>query len=147
MGLMYKSVSFADSPLNLTSTGLDAINANQNSLILDINATGGAIVINLPSITSLVFGNGSRLNASGTLIGGGTFSGGGGMSFYINGTRIAGLAPITFNAYNVNTLLEVDQDIICGQASFGVPAVLNACFTLFISGRHSWCAMSCGLLT
>lgn len=142
MSLLYKSISFADSPLSLTASGVDAINQNQNALVLDINASGGAIVINLPSITSLMFGSGASLSGAGALRNG-AFVGGGAMSFYINGNRTAGANPITINAYNVNTPSEVDQDNICGQASATIGLLVGTCFHLFISGRHSWCILQC----
>jgi len=151
MALLYKSIAFADSPLTLTASSVDSLNQNQNSLILDVDITLGSIVINLPSITSLMFGTGSTLNGSGTLVGGGTFTGGGGMSFYINGNILAqdvgGANDITFNAYQVNDpSAEVDVDLICGGASAlvgGVGHDVGTCFQVFITGRHSWCVLQC----
>lgn len=71
MPLMYKKLKATDSPVNLSSTNIDAINANQNSLVLDFDISGGSINVNLPSIQSLLFG----IN-----------SGAGAMTFYIKGT-------------------------------------------------------------
>lgn len=150
MGLLYKSVVFADSPLSLTALTLDAINQNQNSLVLDVNTTLGAIVINLPSITSLMFGNGATLNGSGALVGGLNNVGAGGLSFYINGNivgqDVAGANGITVNAYRVNTASQVDLDVICGQNSATIGGVghdVGTCFQIFITGRHSWCVLQC----
>jgi hypothetical protein len=139
--MQYKKITTLDSPLNLTATLLDALNINQNSLVLDIDATG-AVTINLPSITSMLFGQGATLDALGvpknqTGVGAGAFS------FYINGTRIAGVAAITINTYSVSNSTEVDMDNICGAVSASVPALVGSCFQLSISGRHSWCLFSC----
>lgn len=72
----YKRVSSVNSPLNLTASSLDALNVSQNGLALDIDLSTGNVVINLPSITSLLFG-GSNGNPN---------SGAGGFTFYIRGT-------------------------------------------------------------
>ena len=69
---LYKSISFADSPLVLSPSNLDALNANQNSLVLDCDLSTGSIVLNLPTIESLIVGENGN--------------GAGGMTFYIKGT-------------------------------------------------------------
>ena len=149
MALLYRSLVFADSPLTLTAANLDVINSNQNALIIDANITLGTIVINLPSITSLLYGAGARLNGAGALTTGAGI-GAGGFSFYINGNivaqDVAGANQITFNPYRVNTAAEVDLDVICGLTNAivgGVGHDVGTCFQLFITGRHSWCILQC----
>jgi hypothetical protein len=146
MGLLYKRISHVDSPLTLTGANLDDLNSNQNSLVLDVDLSAGEVVMNLPSLTELIFGAGSTLNGSGGLIGGGGFDGGGGMSFYINGNIVAGHgSSFTVNAYQVSSPSELDVDTICGQSTFVIPAghEIGTCFQIFITGRHSWCALTC----
>ncbi len=72
MSLLFKRVTSADSPLNLLASNLDAINRNQNALVLDLDISGGSIVINLPTIESLILGENN--------------DGAGAMTFYISGT-------------------------------------------------------------
>jgi len=131
MALMYRSVVFADSPFNPTATEGDWINTNQNSLVLDLNTTDGAIVINLPSIDSLLYG---------------TNAGKGGFTFFIKGNivaqDVAGANDVTINAYNS----QGNTDLICGAASASVGGVghdVGTCFHLFIAGLHSWCIHQC----
>jgi hypothetical protein len=153
--MLYKNVTVLTNPLNLTATLLDALNINQNSLVLDIDTTAkttattppvvvpaGAINIYLPSITSLMFGQGCTLNSLGVPINQ-TAVGAGAFSFYINGNRKAGSDAITLYAYSVSNSEEVDQDVICGAATAVVPVTVGSCFQAFITGRHSWCMLAC----
>lgn len=124
--MLYKSIAFANSPFHLTSADIDAINANQNSLIMDCDLTLD-VTLNLPSINSLLFG--SNTNAS-TVSG----VGGGGMSFYIKGN-------INRGANNLR-IVPASGDDICGVSSATI-AGLGSCFHLFISGIHRWGLLTC----
>jgi hypothetical protein len=119
--LLYKRIAFADSPFNPTATQGEWINANQNSLSLDCDTTAGDIIVNLPTINSLIYG---------------TNNGAGGLSFYIKGNIVAGANNLTFAAGS--------GDSICGvsSTSIGVNRT-GSCFHLFVAGRNIWGFLSC----
>lgn len=134
MSLLYKSIAFADSPFVLTSAGLDDLNNNQNSLILDVDTSGGNVEIQLPSITSLLFG-GSNGNAN---------CGAGAFTFYMNVNISVAGNGVTFTPFSGVG----DQDFICGSSTGErAPAPpQGGCFKLFIAGRHQWGLFFCGVL-
>lgn len=127
--MLYKKLTFADSPFTFTSAILSAINANQNSLVMDFDTTGGNIIVNLPSINSLLFA--SNTNAS-TVSG----VGGGGMSFFMRANILTG-------GHNV-TVVAASGDDVCGVASASIGLNRNgSCFHVFIAGLHRWAFLSC----
>jgi hypothetical protein len=128
MGFLYKDLSSATTPIvNLASTDIDAINANQNSLVLDLHLPV-PMTINLPSIASLL--NSSNPNSAP--------SGAGAMTFFIKGNIVTNFAP----AGNV-TLVPALGDDICGRTIGTSVAGVGTCFHLFIAGIHRWGLLVC----
>jgi hypothetical protein len=122
--MQYKSLIFADSPVTLGASGSDSdnLNWNQNSLVIDFNTTGGVIVLNLPTISSLLFATNQN-------------SGAGAMSFYIKGFN---------NGINEVSIVPAQGDDVCGVSSASVGGRgYTACFHLFISGINRWGLLSC----
>lgn len=121
MPLLYKRISAVDSPFSPTASTLDDLNNNQNSLVLDVDLSGGSVTLNLPSISSLLTG-GSNGNTS---------SGAGAFTFYIKGNIVANVAINTLN------IVPANGDTICGASGQLVGGV-GTCFHAFIAGRNIW---------
>ena len=129
MGLMYKKVVFADSPLTLTAPIIDGGNSNQNSLVMDFDLTGGSVILNLPSINDLLF----QVNS-------GEGSGAGAMSFYVKGNIIANAPP------HLIAIVPAVGDTVCGSTRGGAVQGVGSCFHLFIAGRTAWGLILCSAI-
>jgi hypothetical protein len=126
--MLYKTITPADSPVNLTATAIDAINSNQNSLVLDVSVHLGSVVINLPSINSLLNNSDSgTTNAVGA----------GGFSFFIKGNIYANAPSPTALQF-----VAANGDDICGAPSQAT-GTAGTCFHIFIAGLNRWGMLVC----
>jgi hypothetical protein len=133
MSLLYKDISSATTPIvNLSATDIDAINANQNSLVLDLHLPV-PMTINLPSIASLL--NSTNPNSAP--------SGAGAMTFFVKGNIVSNVTTIPVTGV---TLVPALGDDICGS-TVGMPVSgIGTCFHLFIAGIHRWGYLVCQVI-
>jgi hypothetical protein len=107
----------ADNTYNLSQMvdGSGRRSMNVSPIVINFDTTLNPIVVNLFALSTLLDGLGA------------------GVGFHIHGTIVAGLNPVTFNAFSS----ESEVNTICGVPNKPLLGVGTA-FMLWVSGRFNW---------